>query len=288
MFIDIDKIVLISEGIVDLKNLVDSAQKLPNIPKVVQELIESFGDENIKTEEIAKKISADQVLTAKVLRAANSAHYGGNRKVGSVSDAVFVLGFNAVRTLVLASGMTGAFKAPEGFDLPAFWHNSFAVASTCKWLAKFSKDDAETAFTCGMIHNIGELLIHIILPDECKEIQKIVDRGGRNSDIEKNVLGFNFPEAGAELASRWKFPDAIVAGIRYQLNPLAAPEFSRFAALINLADYIVHENEKNNGAAIVANFPNDLATKLGINLVKMMERIDETKDLIGGFDDLLH
>ena len=81
---------------------------------------------------------------------------------------------------------------------------------------------------------------------------------------------------------------SIVAGIRYQLNPLAAPEFSRFAALINLADYIVHENEKNNGAAIVANFPNDLATKLGINLVKMMERIDETKDLIGGFDDLLH
>lgn len=94
----------------DLKNLVDNAQKLPNIPKVVQELIESFGNENIKNEEIAKKVSADQVLTAKVLRAANSAHYGGNRKVGSVSDAVFVLGFNAVRTLVLASGMTGRLK----------------------------------------------------------------------------------------------------------------------------------------------------------------------------------
>jgi HD-like signal output (HDOD) protein len=273
---------------VDLKNLIDNAQKLPNIPKVVQELIESFGDENINNEAIAKKISADQVLTAKVLRAANSAHYGGNRKVGSVSDAVFVLGFNAVRTLVLASGMTGAFKSPEGFDLPAFWHNSFAVASTCKWLAKFSKDDAETAFTCGMIHNIGELLIHIILPEECKEIQKVVDRGARNSDIEKNVLGFNFPEAGAELANRWKFPDAIVEGIRHQLTPLAAPEFSRFAALINLADYIVHENEKDGGATLVEHFPNDLATKLGINLVKLMERIDETKDLIGGFDELLH
>lgn len=272
----------------DLKNLIDNAQKLPNIPKVVQELIESFGDENINNEAIAKKISADQVLTAKVLRAANSAHYGGNRKVGSVNDAVFILGFNAVRTLVLASGMTGAFKAPEGFDLPAFWHNSFAVASTCKWLAKFSKDDVETAFTCGMIHNIGELLIHIILPEECKEIQKIVDRGGRNSDIEKNVLGFNYPEAGAELANRWKFPDAIVSGIRHQLNPLGAPEFSRYAALINLADYIVHENEKDGGVALVEHFPNDLATKLGINLVKLIERIDETKDLIGGFDDLLH
>lgn len=272
----------------DLKNLIDNAQKLPNIPKVVQELIESFGDENINNEAIAKKIGADQVLTAKVLRAANSAHYGGNRKVASVNDAVFVLGFNAVRTLVLASGMTGAFKAPAGFDLPAFWHNSFAVASTCKWLAKFSKDDAETAFTCGMIHNIGELLIHIILPAECEEIQKVVDRGARNSDIEKNVLGFNFPEAGAELAHRWKFPDTIVEAVRNQLDPLAAPQFSRFAALINIADFIVHENEKNNGAMLIENFPNDLATKLGINLVKLMERIDETKDLIGGFDDLLN
>ncbi len=272
----------------DLKNLIDNAQKLPHIPKVVQELIESFGDENINSDEIAKKISADQVLTAKVLRAANSAYYGGNRKVSSVNDAVFILGFNAVRTLVLASGFTGAFKAPEGFDLPAFWRNSFAVASTCKWLAKFSKDDAETAFTCGMIHNIGELLIHIILPDECKDIQKVVDRGARSSDIEKNVLGFNFPEAGAELANRWKFPDTIVAAINYQLNPAAAPEFSRFAALINIADYIVLENEKGNSAALMEHFPNDLATKLGINLAKLTERIDETKDLIGGFDDLLH
>lgn len=277
-----------SEAIVELKHLIDNAQKLPNIPKVVQELIESFGDDNINNEAIAKKISSDQVLTAKVLRAANSAHYGGNRKVGSVNDAVFILGFNAVRTLVLASGMTGAFKAPEGFDLPAFWHNSFAVAATCKWLAKFSKDDAETAFTCGMIHNIGELLIHILLPEECKEIQKVVDRGARNSDIEKNVLGFNFPEAGAELANRWKFPDAIVAGIRYQLDPLAASEFSRFATLINIADYIVHMNEKGNDEELLAHFPNDLATKLGINLVKMMERIDETKDLMGGFDELIH
>ncbi len=83
----------------DLKNLIDNAQKLPNIPKVVQELIESFGDDNVNNDAIAKKISADQVLTAKLLRAANSAHYGGNRKVGSVNDAVFILGFNAVRTL---------------------------------------------------------------------------------------------------------------------------------------------------------------------------------------------
>ncbi|RYY04229.1 MAG: HDOD domain-containing protein [Gammaproteobacteria bacterium] len=273
---------------VNLQNLIDNAQKLPNIPKVVQELIESFGDENVSNDAIAKKISADQVLTIKVLRAANSAHYGGNRKVGSVNDAVFLLGFNAVRTLVLASGLTGAFKAPEGFDLRKFWHDSFAVAATCKWLARYSHDDAETAFTCGMIHNIGELLIHILLPNECAEMQKVVDKGARNVDIEKNYLGFDFSEAGAELAHRWKFPDAIVKGIRYQLDPHKADVFPRLAGVISIAIYINKMNESGaDSAAILANFPSTLATELGINLVKLMEKIEDTKDLATPIDDLL-
>ena len=272
----------------NLQNLIDNAQKLPNIPKVVQELIESFGDDNVSNDLIAKKISADQVLTIKILRAANSAHYGGNRKVGSVNDAVFLLGFNAVRTLVLASGLTGAFKAPEGFDLRKFWHDSFAVAATCKWIAKFSYDDGETAFTCGMIHNIGELLIHILLPAECAEMRKVVYKGARNADIEKNYLGFDFSEAGAELANRWKFPDAIVKGIRYQLDPLKADPFPRLAGVISIALYINEMNDSGaDGAAILANFPNDIATKLGINLVKLMEKIDETKELGTAIDELL-
>lgn len=272
----------------NLQTLIDNAQKLPNIPKVVQELIESFGDENVSNDAIAKKISADQVLTIKVLRAANSAHYGGNRKVGSVNDAVFLLGFNAVRTLVLASGLTGAFKAPEGFDLKKFWHDSFAVAATCKWIARYSHDDAETAFTCGMIHNIGELLIHILLPAECAEMQKVVDKGARNVDIEKNYLGFDFSEAGAELAHRWKFPEAIVKGIRYQLDPHEAEDFPRLAGVISIALYINKMNEAGaDSAAILANFPNTLATDLGINLVKMMEKIEDTKELATAIDELL-
>jgi len=273
---------------VNLQSLIDNAQKLPNIPKVVQELIESFGDENVSNDAIAKKISSDQVLTIKVLRAANSAHYGGNRKVGSVNDAVFLLGFNAVRTLVLASGLTGAFKAPEGFDLRKFWHDSFAVAATCKWIARYSHDDAEIAFTCGMIHNIGELLIHILLPAECAEMQKVVDKGARNVDIERNYLGFDFSEAGAELANRWKFPDAIVKGIRHQLEPQAADSFPRLAAIINIALYINQKNDEGaTSAAILEGFPSELATSLGINLVKMMEKIEETKDLGTAIDELL-
>jgi HD-like signal output (HDOD) protein len=274
---------------VNLQHLIDNAQKLPNIPKVVQELIESFGDDNVSNDLIAKKISSDQVLTAKVLRAANSSYYGGNRKIGSVSDAVFLLGFNAVRTLVLASGLTGAFKAPPGIDLTKFWQDSFAVGAVCKWIAQFSRDDPETAFTCGMIHNIGELLINILMPNECAEMRKVVAKGAKNVDIEKNYLGFDFSDAGAELATRWKFPDAIVDGIRYQLQPTSKGDFPRLAGIIHIALYINQMNREGaDNASILAGFPNEVATQLTINLVKMMDKIDETKDLGSAIDELLH
>lgn len=272
----------------NLEDLINNAQKLPHIPKVVQELIENFGDDDVSVDEVAKKISSDQVLTIKVLRAANSAHYGGNRKIGSVNDAVLLLGFNAVRTLVLASGLTGAFKVPDTFDLPKFWQDSFAVAATCKWIARFSHDDAEAAFTCGMIHNIGELLINMLLPGECAEIKKIVDRGANQFDIQKKVLGFDFSEAGAELTDRWKFPDSIVKGILYQSNPAAEAIFPRLAGVINLALYINIMNEQGaTNALILAGFPKEIATKLGINLGKLMDKIAETKALDSVVDELL-
>ena len=273
---------------VDLQDLIVNAQKLPSLPKVVQELIESFGDDNVSNETLAKKISSDQVLTVKVLRAANSAHYGGNRKIGSVGDAVFLLGFNAVRTLVLASGLTGAFKMPEKFDLPKFWQDSFAVAATCKWITRFSHDDSETAFTCGMIHNIGELLINMLLPNECAEIKKLVDKGANQIDAQNKVLGFNFFEAGGELASRWQFPDAIVAGIRYQLNPATEKIFPRLAGIIFIASYIHAMNERDeNSATILANFPNPIATQLDISVTKLIDKIAETKALSSAIDELL-
>jgi HD-like signal output (HDOD) protein len=276
-------------AIVNLQDLIDNAQKLPNIPKIVQELIESFGDESVSNELIAKKISSDQVLTIKLLRAANSAYYGGNRKIGSVNDAVFLLGFNAVRTLVLASGLTSAFKAPENMDMTKFWHHSFEVAALCKWLARFSRDDPETAFTCGMIHNVGELLIHILMPAECAEIRKAVAKGAKNLDSQKKYLGFDFADAGAELASRWKFPDAIVKGIRYQLQPNIEDDFPRLAGLIHLAVYINEMNlNEQDSATILAGFPNELVSKLTINVDKVMGKIAETKDFGSAMDELLH
>lgn len=274
----------------DLHQLISNAQNMPNIPKVVQELIESFGNENIDSEEVAEKVSKDQAMTAKVLRMANSAKYGGHRQVGSVNDAIVMLGFNALRTLILASGLTGAFQTPEGFDIKEFWKKSFSVASLSKWLVKYSSNseiDAEVAFTCGMLHDVGGLLTHMLATEQAQEIERVVAKGADRLEMEESRLGFTYPEAGAELAHRWKFPVDIVDGIRHQLQPQAAEDdYKPLAGITYLAKYL-YEQRDNSHEDLVSNLPTEHMQKLSIDKVALIDNIEEIGALDEGIEDLL-
>ncbi|MGH1441206.1 MAG: HDOD domain-containing protein [Cellvibrionaceae bacterium] len=272
----------------DLNNLIANAQNMPNIPKVVQELIESFNADNVDSEQIADKVSKDQAMTAKVLRMANSAKYGGHRQVGSVNDAIVLLGFNSLRTLVLASGLTGAFKTPEGFDIREFWKKSFSIASLSKWLAKFTPDvDNEVAFTSGMLYDVGGLLTHILVNEQALEIDRVVAKGADRIEMESSRLGFTYPEAGAELANRWKFPQEIVEGIRHQIEPQVSEEgYKPLAGILFIAQYL-YENQASDSETLIANFPFEHSAKLNIDKVSLIDNIEEIKELDAGIDELL-
>lgn len=275
----------------DLNHLISNAQHLPNIPKVVQELIQSFGDENINSDAIAAKLSQDQSMTAKVLRMANSSKYGGHRNVGSVNDAVVLLGFNALRTMVLASGLTSSFPTPEGFDTHRFWVKSFTIGSICKWVARHTSDvDGEIAFTCGMIHDIGGLLTHILVNEEALAIDEVVAKGADRVEMEECRLGFNFAEAGSELACRWKFPKEIVDGIRYQLNPTIetedGEEFKALAGMILIAKYL-YEHREEEQETLVSNFPTETAKALNVDMVSLINDIEELASIDEGIEELL-
>ncbi|EGG95329.1 hypothetical protein IMCC1989_826 [gamma proteobacterium IMCC1989] len=271
----------------DLNHLISNAQHMPNIPKVVQELIQSFGDENVDSGEVAAKLSKDQAMTAKVLRMANSSKYGGHRTVGSVNDAVVLLGFNALRTMVLASGLTSAFPTPEGFNIKEFWVKSFTVASISKWIAKHVPDtDVEIAFTCGMIHDIGGLLTHILVNDEAQEIDRVVEKGANRIEMEDSHLGFNFTEAGSELAHRWKFPQEIVDGVKHQMDPQTDDGYKKLAGVLLIASYL-YDHQDESQETLVTNFPTEHAKKLGINVVSMLDSISEIKELDSGIEELL-
>ena len=223
----------------ELNALFDQLHSLPSIPKVAQELILQFDNPSTSVDSVARNIALDPVIAAKVLRLANSARFRGAREATSVEDAAMRLGFNTLRTLVLASAVTGAFKTDSGFDLKGFWIHTFQVAGICRMLAKQRGAAVETAFTCGMMHNIGELLIQTGAP----ELAAQLNRSGKTDAaqrvaLETLQLGFGFPEVGAELARRWQLPKLIQDAIAFQARPNQAPDGTSLPLLIAQAVHI--------------------------------------------------
>ena len=111
----------------NLETLFRQPRALPTIPKVMQELITSFNDEDVAVARLVDLISADQVLSANVLRMANSAYFEVPYTVATVADAVVKLGFTNVRSLVISIGLTGSFKAIPGIDGRQFWRHSLHI-----------------------------------------------------------------------------------------------------------------------------------------------------------------
>src|SRR5471032_3239738 len=206
-----------------LDALFQNPTALPTAPKVVEELISSFDKASVSTEEIAKKLSTDPVLSAKLLRLANSAYYHVSRSIGTVEDAVLMLGFVTVRTLVISSGLVSGFKTVPGLDLKQFWRYSLHTAVSAKWIAKQSGENTDLAFTIGMMHAIGQLVIHSAMPEQAMALDEIAS------------LGYCYADVGAELARRWKFPDAFAETISALPDPLHHESDNNLAIVIALA-----------------------------------------------------
>ena len=262
---------------------------LPTIPKVVQEVIESFNDEHVSVEEIAKKLAADQVLSAKILRLANSSYYHVSRSIGTVDDAVLMLGFMTVRTLVVSTGLTGSFKSVAGFDLKKFWRYSLHTAVIAKWLAKQAKTNSDFAFTVGMMHAIGQLVMHAAMPEKMLEVDKIAGAlDARRFDIEFNSFGYNFADVGAELAVRWKFPNDFATAIRSFPHPLAHEKMDTMAGIIHLAAWRSRAFEHDlNAEELQSTFPVDVAAKLNLTADLVLNNMPGVDELGEGLESLI-
>lgn len=249
---------------------------IPAIPKVIQELIDDFGDDKSNADDISKKIQMDASISLKVMRLANSARYGAGRKVNSIDSAIVLLGQEALKTLVIASGVTSACKDVPGVDKRKFWRKSFTVANICKLVGRLSKVSPEVAFTCGMLHNIGDVLLYIAHTDTMARIDKMVESGADKADLQDNQFGYNYMIVGAELARKWNFPDEIVSAIRFQKSPEEAPEENLFAYVTNISAMLYQQFEQGKEKEdILSQFPTEKAGKLNIDLLDLFEKLVE-------------
>lgn len=250
-----------------LSELFDQINNIPNVPEVVKDLIQQLNNPNADLQAIGAKVAEDPTISLKVLRMVNSAHFGLTNKCSSINDAVVMLGMAKLKTLVIASGLSGCVTEVEGVDLRAFWSDSFKVAGYAKWAAEHIGGDADNAFTAGLIHNIGQLLIWMGAPKAASEIEEYTRSGKERHKVEAQLIGITSAEVGAELASRWKFPDTLIDAIANQYTPATANPFGKEAAAVHLA-CLINQAAKNETTPEVleSHMPEALMDKLGMRI----------------------
>jgi putative nucleotidyltransferase with HDIG domain len=215
---------------------------LPSLPAVVMELLSSIEQDDVDISVLAKKVSYDQALTAKTLRLANSSTYGLQVKVTTIQQAITFLGFQTTRNLITAAAITGCFPSGRcvGFHDKAFWRHSIATAACARALARRMRFNQDIAFTAGLLHDIGRLVLVTGHPDAYAQVVAWhAQHGGDWQDAEQAVLGIDHIDAGVALADHWNFSSTMRQAIAYHHAPdIHGAGF--LATIVHVANAIVH------------------------------------------------
>lgn len=232
------------DATVTVTSILDNIQKLPSMPSLVLEILESFDDERMDVSTLARKIANDQALVARVMRVANSAFFGLSGQIGTISEAISVLGFNNLRGLVTAAAIINSAPRDLGeFDRVMFWRHGIATASCAKVLAKRVGLNPEIAFTAGVLHDIGKLIIAMQFPQVVAALPQMKDEASASIAIEHEMLGCDHAALGGELAKRWNFPLAIRESIALHHTPLGSGDRGGLTDVIYVANLFAHALE---------------------------------------------
>ena len=254
-----------------LDELFAETHSLPSVPKVVRDLIEVLSNDNATLSQVARKIDVDQVLTAKMLRLANSPFYGVRRKISTMEEAIRMLGLSAIRTLVISSNLTGTFKKVPHVDLPGFWRHSLRVASAARHLAAESRAvDPNLAFTVGSMHAIGHLIMCIVMPEEMGALNRAcpIDTVKRLG-AEEQAFGYHFGDVSARLASRWNFSDEFVTALGGFARPMAMQPFYALSGIVHLAVWRVAVDRQEDPER--PGWPAEVVDALGLPREKLQQ-----------------
>lgn len=271
-------------GKLTIEQVIKGVQQVPSLSAVVLEVLASFDREDIEIADLVQKLGQDQGLTARVLRVANSPFYGISSKVGSVGEAVVVLGFHNVRSLVAAAGIINQFPVSEGkgLDRLALWQHGIGTAVCAQVLAKALGRDQALAFTAGLLHDIGRLVLDAYFHEDFKAA--MVHCTAEDStllDAELAVLGMEHAQVGFELARRWKFPVSIQQAIRDHHQP--EREQAALTDLVHTANVLCHALDIGNaGYEMVPPLSSSAWTRLGLDWEKMPAQMAEIEQLYAG------
>lgn len=273
----------------EMKTLFNQVDNIPQIPEVVRILISQANDPRIDFKPIAEMIKKEQVIALKVLRLVNSAHYGLSRKVGSIQQALVILGIDELKKLIVICGLVSSIDEMPGLNLDDFWLDNFRTATYAKWLAEETKlDNSDMIFTAGLISSLGKVLIHLDDATTARKINAEVRSGMNRPDSERNNLGYTHQEVCAELCRIWQFSDDLIDTVSKAGEPLNFDDVSVAACSVYIARYISESSyNEQDTHTILANFPYKAWQTLGFTVDDIAEKMAILLSLDTGLEGLL-
>lgn len=209
---------------------------LPTLPGVINKLNALSNDDRSSVQEMARIVSTDQVLSARILRLANSPSYGFYR-VSTISNAMILLGVNVVKSLALSSSI---FEIMEKNSM-GLWEHSLGTATAANLIArKLSLPEVEEIATAGLLHDIGKVIIGLKCSDQLRHIRSLAQQEELYiSEAEHRVLDTDHAEVGGWLSKSWYLPDKLCEPIACHHNVAASEDHRIKTSVVHLADVLV-------------------------------------------------
>jgi putative nucleotidyltransferase with HDIG domain len=276
--------------------VLDKLNDIPTLPIVATKVTELINDPNSSSGDIADVLKKDQVLTAKVLKLINSPYYGIPGEVTDVKRALAYLGFNTLAQLVLSVSVISMFPSEEktSFSMQAFWKHALGTAMASEAIAKkIGYAKPEECFTCGLLHDIGKIVLFQISPLDFMNIIRIAERDKLSfAAVEKKLEVPAHGYLGEYIANKWRLPMVIRMAIRYHhtdvTNMATILESMKPAVrIVSLANQlIVREAIGYSGNASGGQIDPILLNQLGLDekmLAQVVEKIKTDMDSAGAF-----
>lgn len=227
--------------LLDREALARDIHRLPSLPPIVLELMNLVRTES-PLGTLGETLSLDQALSAKVLQLANSPFYGVSGRVASIRDGISILGTSQLTCMVMAAALTLQFEERYGqsLHLDSFWKHSVGCAVAAKHVAMACGLDSAAAFSAGLLHDVGRLVIESHYPQEVAQALAWSETNDLpQCDAEQSLLGICHVEIGGWVSRHWCFAPEIVQAIEHHHWPTDAP-VEPLTDVVHIADAITH------------------------------------------------